>query len=101
MSESVEKAIGKLRAWLFENVYNNNNKKNIAKVEEKKAQNVVEVLFYHYKNNINEMPQEYIKLLNDGEDMLQVVADYISGMTDDYAINKFKEIYIPVGWKVK
>jgi len=29
------------------------------------------------------------------------VADYISGMTDDYAINKFKELYIPVGWKIK
>lgn len=101
MSKSVEKAITKLRSWLFENVYNNNNKKNIAKTEEKKAQNVVEVLFYHYKNNIDEMPNEYIKLLDDGEDKLQVVADYISGMTDDYAINKFKELYIPVGWKVK
>lgn len=101
MSKPVEKAIAKLRSWLFENVYNNNNKKNIAKTEEKKAQNVVEVLFYHYKNNINEMPLEYIKLLKDGEDELQVVADYISGMTDDYAINKFKELYIPVGWKIK
>ena len=101
MSKTVEKAIAKLRAWLFENVYNNNNKKNIAKTEEKKAQNVVEVLFYHYKNNMNEMPPEYLKLLKDGEDELQVVADYISGMTDDYAISKFKELYIPVGWKVK
>ena len=101
MSKSVETAIAKLRSWLFENVYNNNNKKNIAKTEEKKAQNVVEVLFYHYKNNIDEMPAEFIKLLNDGEDRLQVVADYISGMTDDYAISVFKELYIPVGWKVK
>ena len=101
MSKPVDKAIAKLRSWLFENVYNNNNKKNIAKAEEKKAQKVVEVLFYHYKNHINEMPAEYIKLLKDGEDELQVVADYISGMTDDYAINKFKELYIPVGWKIK
>ena len=101
MSKSVEKAISKLRAWLFENLYNNNNKKNVAKTEEKKAQNVVEVLFYHYKNNINELPEEYLKLLKDGEDELQVVADYISGMTDDFAINRFKELYIPIGWKIK
>lgn len=101
MSKTVEKAIAKLRAWLFENVYNNNNKKNIAKTEEKKAQKVVEVLFNHYKKNMDEMPSEYLKLLKDGEDELQVVADYISGMTDDYAISKFKELYIPVGWKVK
>lgn len=101
MSKTVEKAISKLRAWLFENLYNNNNKKNIAKTEEKKAQNIVEVLFYHYKNNIDEMPIEYVRLLDNGEDKLQIVADYISGMTDDFAINKFKELYIPVGWKVR
>ncbi len=99
MSKNVEKAIAKLRAWLFENVYNNNNKKNLAKTEEKKAQKVVEMLFNYYKDKIDEMPSEYIKLLEDGEDKLQVVADYISGMTDDYAINKFKELYVPVGWK--
>lgn len=55
----------------------------------------------HYKNNINEMPKEYRDLIEEGENKLQVVADYISGMTDDYAINKYKELYIPVGWKVK
>ncbi len=99
MSKNVEKAIAKLRAWLFENVYNNNNKKNLAKTEEKKAQKVVEMLFNYYKDKIDEMPSEYIKLLEDGEDKLQVVADYISGMTDDFAINKFKELYVPVGWK--
>ena len=101
MSKEVEKAIGKLRAWLFENVYNNNNKKNIAKSEEKKAQKVVEMLFNYYKEHVDEMPSEYIKLLESGEEKLQVVADYISGMTDDYAINRFKELYVPVGWKVK
>ena len=101
MSEEVATAISKLRAWLFENVYNNNNKKNIAKTEEKKAQKVVEMLFNHYKNNVSEMPDEYINLINKGEEQLQVVSDYISGMTDDFAINTFKELYVPVGWKVK
>ena len=58
-------------------------------------------MFNYYKEHINEMPDEYIKLLNDGEEKLQVVADYISGMTDDYAVFKFKELFVPVGWKVK
>lgn len=101
MSDEVSKAISKLRSWLFENVYNNNNKKNLAKTEEKKAQKVVEILFDYFKNNISEMPEEYINLINKGEDELQVVSDYISGMTDDFAISKFKELYVPVGWKVK
>lgn len=101
LSKDVDFAISELRKWLFENVYNNDNKKNIAKTEEKKAQVLVEVLYMHYKNNINEMPKEYRDLIEEGDDKLQVVADYISGMTDDYAINKYKELYIPVGWKVK
>lgn len=101
LSKDVDFAISELRKWLFENVYNNDNKKNIAKTEEKKAQVLVEVLYMHYKNNIIEMPKEYRDLIEEGEDKFQVVADYISGMTDDYAINKYKELYIPVGWKVK
>ena len=99
MSKDVEKALKKLRAWLFENLYNNNNIRNVAKKEEKKAQHLVEVLYNHFKSNIDELPNEYKYLINNGEDEYQVVADYIAGMTDDYAINKFKELYVPVGWK--
>lgn len=101
MSGEVSNAIYKLRSWLFENVYNNNNKKNLAKLEEKKAQNVIEMLFNYYKVNLSEMPNEYTNLIENGEDELQVVSDYISGMTDDFAIYKFKELYVPVGWKIK
>ena len=101
MSKEVENATKKLRAWLFENVYNNNKKENVAKAEEKKAQKVVEILYNYYRKNIDELPEEYTLLINDGEDEEQVVADYISGMTDEYAIFKFKELYVPVGWKVK
>lgn len=101
MSDEVSNAIYKLRSWLFENVYNNNNKKNLAKLEEKKAQNVIEMLFNYYKVNLSEMPNEYTNLIENGENELQVVSDYISGMTDDFAIYKFKELYVPVGWKIK
>lgn len=101
LSKDVDEKITKLRAWLFENLYNNDNKKNVAKTEEKKAQVLVEVLFAYYKNNIDMLPFEYKNLLEMGEDKLQVVADYISGMTDDFAIHKFKELYVPIGWKIK
>ena len=29
------------------------------------------------------------------------ICDYIAGMTDPYAVEQFKRIYIPVGWKLK
>lgn len=101
LSNDVEKAVSDLRKWLFENIYNNDNKKNIAKVEEKKAQQLVEVLFNHYKKNIDELPPEYKHLIEMGEKEIRVVADYISGMTDDFAIFKYKELYVPIGWKIK
>lgn len=101
MSKDVEKAVSQLRKWLFENIYNNENKNNIAKSEEKKAQLLVAVLFEHFKKNIDSLPLEYKHLIENGEDKLQVVADYISGMTDDFAINKYKELYVPIGWKIK
>lgn len=101
MSKNVEKAVSDLRKWLFENIYNNDNKKNIAKVEEKKAQQLVEVLFNHYRKNIDELPPEYKHLIEIGEKEIRVVADYISGMTDDFAIYKYKELYVPIGWKIK
>ena len=99
MSNDVEKALKVLRAWLFENLYNNNNLRNVAELEEKKAQHLVEVLYNHFKNNLDSLPDEYKSLIKKGEDEYQVVADYIAGMTDDYAIHKFNELYVPIGWK--
>ncbi len=101
MSDEVNSAVKKLRAWLFENLYNNNNEKNVAKKEEKKAKKVVEILYNYYRKNIDELPSEYKNLIEMGETEEQVVADYIAGMTDDYAIYKFKELYVPVGWKIR
>lgn len=101
MTKDVAKALKALRAWLFENIYNNNKKGNIAKAEEKKAMLVVETLYKHFRRNIDILPIEYKKLIDQGDDVNQVVADYIAGMTDDYAVNMFKELYIPIGWKIK
>jgi dGTPase len=46
------------------------------------------------------LPQKLRNFLNDGEDLSRIVCDYISGMTDQYAITKFEEFYIPVAWQV-
>jgi dGTPase len=37
---------------------------------------------------------------NKGETVTRVVCDYIAGMTDRYAVAKFKEIYIPRAWSI-
>ncbi len=75
----------KLREWMFENVYIDSP----AKLEEKKARRVIEELFYLYK--------EMLKPVCAEEKIERIVTDYISGMTDRYAIEKFKENFIPKG----
>ena len=40
-------------------------------------------------------------MIEQGTDEGRVVCDYISGMTDQYAITKFKEYFVPLEWQVK
>lgn len=95
MSEGVEKAMADLRKFMFANVYTNPR----AKSEEQKAQDMLEHLFMFYKEHPEKMSEEYIDLLeNRGEALEDVVCDYISGMTDQYAIQKFQEYFIPKSW---
>lgn len=76
----------KLRKWMFENVYEDSSP---AKLEEKKARNVIKELFLHYC--------EMLKPHCDESKIQRIVTDYISGMTDRYAVERFKDIFIPKG----
>lgn len=87
MSEEAWGYTTKLRDWMFQNVYIDSP----AKQEEKKARRVIQELFYFYVEMLKPMcPQEKI---------VRIVTDYISGMTDRYAVEKFKENFIPEGIK--
>lgn len=95
MSEDVSKAMAGLRKFMFANVYTNPR----AKAEEQKAQDMLEHLFSFYKEHPEKMSEEYVDMLeNRGEALEDVVCDYISGMTDQYAIQKFQEYFVPRSW---
>lgn len=95
MSAEVEKAMAGLRKFMFANVYTNPK----AKAEEQKAQNMLEHLFEFYKEHPEKMSEEFVDMLeNRGESLEDVVCDYISGMTDQYAIQKFQEYFVPKSW---
>ena len=86
MSDDAFYHIDKLRTWMFKNVYTN----SVAKKEESKVKGIVYGLFNHYEALLKQ------KLPNQNEEEIKrTVCDYISGMTDRYAIQKYKEIYIP------
>lgn len=93
MSEPVWEAMMELRSWLFHNVYTQSD----AKVEEPKANGLVERLFLHYIGHMDEVPAEY--RMHDSDTPEVQVADYISGMTDRYAIRDYERLFLPRAWR--
>lgn len=88
MSEEAWGYTTELRSWMFEHVYNDSS---TAKLEESKARRVIKELFLYYCEQLkNICPEERIT---------RVVTDYISGMTDRYAVERYKELFIPTGLK--
>ena len=96
LSPKVEKALDDLRAFMFENVYFNPEVKG----EEVKAKDMLKRLYEHYYNHPEALPADYEPQLS-FEGMEQTVCDYIAGMTDNYAVDKYTELFIPMGWTVR
>lgn len=93
MSEPVQEATTRLRSFMFDRVYVG----SIAKKEEAKAERLIQELFETFMKKPEMLPEDYLKTI-EAEGLEQVVLDYIAGMTDRYAVKKFKEIYVPVSW---
>lgn len=97
MSPDIEHAMLEMRKYMFRSVYTN----PVAKGEEGKAEGMLEYLFGYYEKHPHLLPEEYLHMIeNKGETVTRVVCDYIAGMTDRYAVAKFKEIYIPRAWSI-
>jgi len=104
MSKRVEDTMDKLKDFLTEKVYIG----SAPKKEEKKVFRLMAYLFNYYYTNPEKLgdylihhpiilktkdPVEYIKVHKD--ERLQVICDYLSSMTDRFAITKFQSIIIP------
>ena len=96
LSPAVEKALQELRAFMFEHVYRN----PVAKGEESKAKDMIKRLYEHYYRNPNELPEDFQPQMS-FEGLERTVCDYIAGMTDNYAVDKFTKIFTPMGWRVR
>ena len=93
MAEPAKEAHRQLLAFLFDNVYI----QSAAKTEEGKAEDIVKRLYRHFVENPLSLPGEY-QLILEQEGTERAVCDYISGMTDNFAVAKFKELYLPGFW---
>ncbi len=96
LSPVVEKALADLRSFMFERVYRN----PVAKGEEVKAKAMLGRLYEYYYTHPEAIPEDFQPQLSfDG--MERTVCDYIAGMTDNYAVDKYTELFIPMGWNVR
>lgn len=96
MSPGMEEAMQGLRSWLFEHVYKN----DIPKAEEGRAQQLIVSLYKYYMEHVIELPEEYLLMMvQKGEEKERVVCDYIAGMSDSYAIDRFEQLFVPKAWK--
>lgn len=96
MSEEVETAMIGLRKYMFENVYLNPK----AKGEEDKAVRLIEQLYDYYIHHIEQLPVQYLQAIDRTDSCReQIVCDYIAGMTDNYAVKKYEEFFVPEAWK--
>lgn len=96
LTPEVDKALKDLRSFMFERVYRN----PIAKGEEQKAKDMLRQLFEYYYKRPEALPADFQPQLSfDG--MERTVCDYIAGMTDNYAVAKYTEIFVPSGWNVR
>ncbi len=96
MSAEMEESMLMLRELMFANVYRN----PVAKTEEDKAKKMLQEMYRYYITKPNAMSREYRELIDKGEILERVVCDYISGMTDQYSMVKYKELFVPTGWAV-
>ena len=89
MSPAVQKAMDGLYDFMYKAVYTD----PIAKKEERKVPTLIKHLFryYHY----NEVFQKGYKT---EEAQIQHTVDFISGMTDRYAVAKFEQLFVPDEW---
>ncbi|MBP5242899.1 MAG: deoxyguanosinetriphosphate triphosphohydrolase, partial [Clostridia bacterium] len=89
MSEEIDKASRLLRTFMFEAVYAQANKEIQAR-----AERMLTEMYNYFVKNTQKLPALYQKLM-EADGVERVVCDYISSMTDRYAITVFEDIFIP------
>ena len=93
MSPGVYFVVDSFHSFMYENVYKNPT----AKSEESKVYGILSGIFEYYVKNPEKLPEEY-KGIAEKDGILRAVCDYVSGMTDTYAVYIFSEIFIPGAW---
>lgn len=93
MSEKCYNYFLELHDFMFVAVYRN----PVCKSEEVKAVDMIKKLYDYYCSNPDKMTKEYVRIANE-EAVEKAVCDYIAGMSDNYSVKIFNQLFVPNFW---
>ena len=96
LSPPIAEALDNFRNFMYENVYHNIK----AKSEESKVYGIVSELFRFYHKKPDELPEDFRRIA-EKDGLKRAVSDYVSGMTDKYAVHVYEMLFIPEAWQVR
>ena len=96
MSDKMRETFSFFHSFMYSDVYTN----PIAKGEESKVEGILASLYDYYTKHAEALPEDFSGVI-EHEGIERAACDYISGMTDGYAMEKYGEIFIPFAWTVK
>lgn len=96
LSPEMQEAFDQFHDFMYDAVYLNSK----AKGEEHKVYGIIGGIWDHYRRHPEQLPEDY-RVIHEEEGLERAVCDYISGMTDGYAMEIYSKIFIPAAWSVK
>ena len=93
MGEEEAKALEDLRSFMFERVYITEQSMK----EEERAKRMLSAMFDYFRKDKDKLPAFYLRL-SEEYPLEQVISDYLSSMTDKFAVAVFNNIFIPKSW---
>ncbi len=93
MPADVKAHFDTLHKFMYDALYYN----PIAKGEEGKVEELVRRLYEYFSTHPDELPDEFGKVYQT-EGAPRAACDYVSGMSDNYALQVYHELFIPRGW---
>lgn len=93
LAPDVQVAFDRIHDFMFDRLYLD----SIAKNEEKKVDEFVGRLFRYYTEDADRLPEEF-RTIAARDGVQRAACDYIAGMTDNFALEKYHELFVPRGW---
>ena len=91
-SAGVGDQVGELKEMMRDRLYRHYR---VSRMTEK-AGRVLEQLFNTYMREPRQMPEHVLaRVERDGEPLARVIADYIAGMTDRFALDEYRKLFDP------